>query len=246
MNIEPLQTAAQVVASRLNRIRFRAALIDSSLWVWGATLLVVLLGWWWGWDRGRLALSVAAFAGLWLVAAAIWAWWRALRPLQALTLWDERAGWNHMFSSAFEYATAGGPSNDLPPGEVRHVQTALLRLPGALADLPAAIPFPAWRSTWLMPLLALGLALLPRWNHGTADSPILDAAAVAAAAEEAAGLKEDAEVLADLVVERGLGRFAVGAVRQSACAASKRDVYIQHSCKRDSLHATNFSTHWPA
>lgn len=191
MNPEPLQSAARRVASRLNRIRFRRGLVASGAWYWGLAVAGLLAAWWVGWDRGTLLAGVAGAAALWLVAVAAWSWLRSVSPLQALTHWDERAGHQDMFSSALEFAAT--PDAALPEGERRHIEVALGRLPEALSTLPQALPLPRWGGLWWLPVLAAGLAMLPRWQGGGEIVTVLDAAAVAAAAQEAEQIKQDAK-----------------------------------------------------
>jgi hypothetical protein len=145
---------------------------------------------------GRCAFGPTAAVGLlilWLAVCAVWA--RVRRPTvgTALAMWDERAGRNEQYLSAYCFELQPG---DMARGERLHVERARSRLRDDLANLRRDLPCPVQRRAWLLPAAFVGLVAsgLFRGPTSAADER-LDSQAAAEAREVGAALGEEARVL---------------------------------------------------
>lgn len=119
------------------------------------------------------AAWACALVAAWLAALGAWAWLRRPSPAAALALWDERAGRQEMFLSAYVFERA---ATDPGFGERLHLARAGTRLdrdtPGLGRDLPLRVA----PSAWAPPAIFLALAGSAWLVHPLAaeDLPLTD------------------------------------------------------------------------
>jgi hypothetical protein len=149
-----------------------AAVLAVVAWFYG-------LATWIGW----VALPLIPF---WILLAAGWSWLHRPSPATALAYWDETAGRQEMFLSAYCFETA--PRAD--SGEQLHLFQAARRLQSDIGSLAADLPLPVPHRAWAVPLAfvaVVGLLLVPR---SVANGPGVDPQSKQRAREVAEALKE--------------------------------------------------------
>ncbi|MHC4202043.1 MAG: hypothetical protein ACYSU0_18795, partial [Planctomycetota bacterium] len=179
------KTAARAAQARLVRARWLDLLARSAVPVFAAAAAaqaVALVAW----GRGCGPAGAAAFVLVWAVACALWAHLRRPDPGSALAAWDERAGRNESFLSAycFEARTREPQMNaderrlkvsarenppsicvhprssavafDVGDGERLHIERARVQLKGCLEKLPRDLPVHLAHRSWIAPLVFVG------------------------------------------------------------------------------------------
>ncbi len=149
----PFRAAAGRARARLALARWFALLGRSALPVFAAAAALVvaarLLG-----ARWNELPAAAALAGSWLAALALWAFLRRPPALAALALWDERAGRNEAFASAYCFERAAAPGL----GEALHLARARALLGGALPGLRRDLPARFALRSLVLPIAFLALS----------------------------------------------------------------------------------------
>ncbi|MHC4503953.1 MAG: hypothetical protein ACYTFI_11660, partial [Planctomycetota bacterium] len=179
------KTAARAAQSRLVRARWLELLARSAVPVFataGAAQALSLLAR----GRGCGPAGAAAFVLVWAVACALWARLRRPDLGSALAAWDERAGRNESFLSAYCFETqhvshhqdtkvTKGPLDgrtkklgdlgalvvddvaaSVSDGERLHIERARAQLADCLGRLPRDLPVCLAHRSWIAPLVFVG------------------------------------------------------------------------------------------
>jgi len=191
------RAALDALARRVQRRLFMAdgltALRRLAWMPWLALPLVVLLHRW-----VPAEAVAAAVIALWLGLGLVRAWRSRHSAYGALAAWDDAAGRHDVFSSALVFA--GDPSVESDPGRLLHLDQTAGLVDAAAAGLARDLPHPRLRWTWLGPLAAVVVSLLPWWRPVVApgDQPLTADMIAAAAAEAATLAPPDGQPLAHL------------------------------------------------
>lgn len=156
--------AARRVQSRLLRVRWFGVLRRSALPAFlaaGAVLAVLRLtgrapGV--GFPEYRWTLWALVLVAAWLGTSALWASASRPTPLAALAFWDERAGRNEMFASAYCFERSAGAEPGFGPGKRLHLVRASERLAAEAPELRRHVPAPFGYRSWTAPLVFVAFA----------------------------------------------------------------------------------------
>lgn len=143
---------------------------------------------------GGLAVGLLV---LWVLGCIGFAWWTKPGAFAALSYWDRQASRGDAFASAWWFEAQPGRT----AGQQLHLETASSKLSAALPGLSRDITLPDVRWLGLLPLLAVGLWLLPGGGGLRLPDPALTAEGRALAekhGKEIAEKKLDAEKMQSL------------------------------------------------
>lgn len=179
-NARSFSRAAGRAVGRVIRLRWVRALgrsaLPFSLLVLVPLLVLRFLGQ--GWAGGGLA---AALVVLWVLGCGFWAWRGRPSPFAALSRWDERAGREDTFASAWFFESEG---MEMPAAEL-HLTRAREDLTRAMGGLASDLPLPLRPVWWLLPP-ALMIAFFLPWTRpapGPGEAALTGEMAAAAAEE---------------------------------------------------------------
>lgn len=152
----------------------------SAVPVYAAAAIVAGCAWHFGvvWMDTFWALGLVL---AWLAATCAWAGFRRPSAEAALAYWDEGAGRDEMFISAFCFESRRHPE----AGEQLHLDRAARQLRRDVSGLARDLPTPLAHRAWLLPLAFVGLVGLLLVPPSPADEPRVDQAARARAQEVA-------------------------------------------------------------
>jgi len=173
--------AVYIVAAAL-AIR-TGVVLASGTWVYGV---------WW-----PSPAVVAGLIVLWVAAAGLWAWIRRPSPEVAMARWDEGAGRQEMFVSAYCFEGQSYDAGD-DDGERLHLDRARRRLSEDLHGLRGDLPVRSPHYRWLLPtalLMLVGAGSLAIVSTSPAEEAALDEEVRARAKAEADTLVDELKVL---------------------------------------------------
>ncbi|MGH7129387.1 MAG: hypothetical protein ACREIV_12520, partial [Planctomycetaceae bacterium] len=148
----PFANAARRVIRRLALVRCVRLLGRTAVWLLPAVLLAAAVIWLSG-GRAADVLWSLLVVPAWLMDVAVWAWITRPDPVAALAVWDERAGRDEMFVSAYWFETRP----ETTPGERLHVRRAMRRLAQDEPFLRRDLPLPFSHRAWLWPSTSLAV-----------------------------------------------------------------------------------------
>ena len=172
-----LTALAERARRRLLLREFLSALARSAWIPWLAVPLILVFHRW-----VRAESLAAATLILWSGLASAAAWRRRHSAYGALAAWDDQAGRHDALSSAFIFSTEPATADD--PGRQLHLDRAEALASQAASQLRNDMPLPPLRWTWLGPLAAIAVSLMPWWRPvvDSGDRPLTDDQVAAAAA----------------------------------------------------------------
>lgn len=151
----PFQRAAALAVRRLTLARWFAAMRRSALPLF-APLIALAAALHLGGFYHLSAVPPATVIVSWTVLTAFWALARRPSPIQALAFWDERAGRDETFVSAYCFELEELPEE----GELLHLHSARRMLQAETGRLRKDLPAPFPHRAWLLPLMLLGCTAL--------------------------------------------------------------------------------------
>lgn len=149
----PFGEVARRAIRRITIAKWLAGLSRTAIWVYPAAALILLFchlsGFRFVWT---IAVVVVA---LHFLATSVWAWLRRPNPVSALAYWDEAAGRDEMFTSAYCFEQQRAVSL----GEQLHVAKARVRLEKDIHRLRPDLPTSAGYRAWALPVALLALCI---------------------------------------------------------------------------------------
>jgi hypothetical protein len=149
------RNVSQRVIARLSFAGWLRILAASALYVYGAAIVLSAALWFVGIHRLDI-VSAVVLALVHLTVTAIWAWLRRPSAETAFAIWDERAGRDEGFVSAYCFEV----QDERTVGEQLHLDRAASQLTDEVSKLKRDLPFPLMHRIWISPLVFIAIAVL--------------------------------------------------------------------------------------
>ncbi len=175
------------VVARLFVAQWFRLLSRSAAFVYPAAAVAAVCLWYFG-DGWINAYWAAGLVLIWPALTGAWAWYCRPSAEAALARWDEDAGRDEMFISAYCFESQG----QVDAGERLHLDRAARRLRKDVASLPRDLPISLARRAWALPMAFMVLVGLLLVESMPAEEPRLDEADRDRAREVAETLLEKA------------------------------------------------------
>jgi hypothetical protein len=149
------QNVSQRVIVRISVADWLRILATSALYVFGAATVLAAALWFIGIHLFNI-ISAGALVLAYLIATAVWAWLRRPTAATAFAIWDERAGRDEGFVSAYCFEA----QDERTVGEQLHLDRAASQLTDEMSKLKRDLPLPLWHRIWISPLVFVAIVAL--------------------------------------------------------------------------------------